>query len=67
VSEERKPFWVKCGKCSHCWAPAYAPMPLEEFAKATGRAICPMCGNGPKNIFVAKQKDGKLLEGQEGK
>lgn len=62
MSEERKPFWVKCGKCSHCWAAAYLPMEMAACAKLMMVSRCPMCGNGPKNNFIAKQKDGVLTE-----
>lgn len=62
MSEERKPFWVKCGKCQHCWAAAYVPMEVALFARVAAKPRCPMCGNGPKNIFVAKQHDGVLQE-----
>ncbi len=61
MSEERKPFWAKCGKCSHCWPAAYAPMELHLFASTIMAAVCPMCGAN-KGIKVAKQDDGKLLE-----
>jgi hypothetical protein len=59
--EERKPFWAKCPKCSHCWAAAYAPMELGAFAKTIMRAACPMCGTH-KGVMIAKQHNGKLLE-----
>lgn len=60
--EERKPFWAKCAKCGHIWIAAYAPMEITAFAKAVGAAHCPMCAAGPKDIRIAKQEDGKLLE-----
>ena len=59
--EEKKPFWVKCGGCKHIWTGAYLPMVAETFAKIAMRQSCPMCG-ARKNIFVAKQDNGKLLE-----
>lgn len=62
MTEERKPFWVKCEPCGHCWAPAYFPMEAGKFAKAAKNVLCPMCGNGPKNIVVAKQHNGVLKE-----
>lgn len=61
MTEERKPFWVKCPTCSHCWPAAYAPMEVEAFAKTVMAARCPMCGQS-KGIGVAKQNDGKLLD-----
>ncbi len=57
---ERKPFWVKCRKCSHCWAAAYLPLTAETFAKIAKRAACPMCGDSKP--VVAKQDNGKLNE-----
>jgi hypothetical protein len=56
---DRKPFLVQCGKCQHVWAAAYLPMEVSLFAKAA-KAVCPMCGNGPKGIFIPKQHDGVL-------
>lgn len=58
----KKPFWVQCGKCRHQWAAAFLPMEAELFGKVAGKACCPMCGNGPKGNFVAKQHDGVLTE-----
>jgi len=60
ADESRKPFWVQCPKCSHCWAAAYMPIDAETFAKLTKRAACPMCGT-TKGIGIAKQDDGRLL------
>lgn len=57
---DHKPFWAKCGACSHCWPAAYAPMELVAFVKTIAAARCPMCGG--KKVFVAKQDNGKLLE-----
>lgn len=59
--EPRKPFWVKCSACQHIWAAAYAPMEASKFAKAIN-SCCPNCAQGPKGIFIAKQKDGVLNE-----
>lgn len=59
-AEARKPFWVKCRKCAHCWAPIYFPFTAEKFAKIAKRAACPMCGEGKP--LVAKQDNGKLNE-----
>lgn len=61
MSETKKPFWVECGKCHHRWPAAYLPMEVSLFAKAA-KAFCPMCGGGPKNVFIPKQKDGVLTE-----
>lgn len=61
MSEARQPFWVKCGACSHVWTAAYLPMEARLFAKVA-KQCCPMCGAGPKNVFIAKQKDGVLNE-----
>lgn len=62
ADETRKPFWIKCGGCCHCWAAAYLPMEASMFGRIAMKAICPMCGNGPKNNLVAKQHDGVLRE-----
>lgn len=64
-SEKRKPFWAKCGGCSHCWPAAYVPMEAITFGRTIKAARCPMCGS-KKNV-VAKQDDGKLLEPENGK
>jgi hypothetical protein len=61
-AEPRKPFWAKCGSCSHCWPAAYAPMEVMAFARTVKAARCPMCGG--KKILVAKQDDGKLQESE---
>lgn len=54
-------FWVKCRACNHTWIAAYLPMEATKFAKVA-KARCPMCAASPKNIFVAKQKNGVLME-----
>lgn len=57
-------FWVKCEPCGHIWAAAYWPMEVALFAKIAKRgSICPKCGE-TKRVYVAKQADGKLLEGE---
>lgn len=60
MSEDRKPFWAKCGACLHCWPAAYLPMAMDKCAEVLKSPRCPMCGG--KNVLVAKQDDGKLLE-----
>lgn len=52
-------FWAKCAACAHCWPAGYYPMPLADFARIIGRAICPKCGG---DALVAKQRDGVLEE-----
>ena len=61
MTDERKPFWVKCVKCSHCWAAAYLPMDVSTFARVAKTAGCPMCGD--KKPIVAKQDCGIFKEG----
>ena len=58
--EARKPFWVKCRLCAHCWAIAFLPMEMGAFAKVAQGAACPMCGD--KKPVIPKQSDGVLLE-----
>lgn len=62
MSAEKKPFWVKCTACSHCWPAAYAPMEADVFLRIclNNSKNCPKCG-APKPV-VAKQKSGDLLE-----
>lgn len=62
MSDEKKPFWAKCGGCNHCWPCAYLPMSLERAGKLLQGLSCPMCGADSEHVFVAKQHDGKLLE-----
>lgn len=57
----KRGFWVKCSACKHTWIAAYLPMELNKFAKVA-KASCPMCAAPPKKVFVAKQKDGVLME-----
>ena len=47
--EEKEPFYVHCGKCSHEWAAAFLPLPINLFAKLA-KALCPMCGSKDVNI-----------------
>jgi hypothetical protein len=51
----RRPFNVRCGACSHEWAPFYLPMELATCAAMLKSARCPMCGNGPDNLFAGTQ------------
>lgn len=62
VVEEKQPFWAKCAGCNHCWICAYYPVELHLMGKILGGLHCPMCGADAKNIRVAKQENGKLLE-----
>ena len=64
ITQARQAFWVRCERCAHCWTAAYLPMELNKFAKVA-KACCPMCAAPPKDVFIARQKHGKLLE-QEG-
>lgn len=62
-TEEKKPFWVKCAACAHCWAVAHLPMEVSLIVKIMKRAKnCPKCG--ATKIVVAKQKSGELLEAE---
>lgn len=49
MSEPKEPFIVHCGKCSHEWAAAFLPMPINLFAKLA-KALCPMCGS--KQVLI---------------
>jgi hypothetical protein len=60
MTDARKPFWVKCEPCNHCWAPVYAPMEVTLFAKIAKATRCPMCGSN--KAVVAKQRHGVLNE-----
>jgi hypothetical protein len=60
MTEARKPFWAKCGACSHCWPAAYIPMEARAWARLVMRAVCPMCGS--RKVLIAKQNDGVLQE-----
>lgn len=61
TEEPSKPFYAKCGQCSHIWPAAYYPVDLTTFAKITKSAACPKCGER-KRVFIAKQEDGILQE-----
>lgn len=61
MTEERKPFFVQCSKCKHCWPAAYYPMEVSAWARIVMKAICPMCGC-TKGHTIPKQADGKLTE-----
>lgn len=58
----RQPQWLKCLKCSHVWIGIYLPMELGKYARLMKKAFCPSCGAAAKDITLAKQKDGRLLE-----
>lgn len=60
MSEERHPFWARCGECGHCWPAAYLPMEMTACAKLLLQAACPMCAS--KKVFIAKQEAGVLKE-----
>lgn len=60
MSDKKKPLWVKCKKCEHCWAGAYYPLNPKTMATLAKHARCPMCGTG--NPWLAKQNNGKLNE-----
>lgn len=60
MAAQRKPFWAKCS-CGHIWPVCYLPMEMMLAAKVMKRASCPVCG-ATKEIGIAKQDDGKLLE-----
>ena len=49
TTEAKEPFLVHCGECSHEWAIAFLPMPVDTFAKLA-KARCPMCGS--KKVFI---------------
>lgn len=61
-AEAKKPFWVICSACGHCWAAAYLPMAARTFAAIVNSSakMCQKCGAGKP--LVAKQNDGVLLE-----
>ena len=66
VTDERKPFLVKCDPCWHTWIAAYTPIPVDAFLRVMKGLCCPMCGAGAKQIvMVVRQsaspgKDGAL-------
>ena len=43
MAENKEPFFVHCGKCSHEWVAAFLPLPIDAFVKL-GKSPCPMCG-----------------------
>lgn len=56
-----KPLWAKCNDCGHTWAAAYYPGAMDRIFRIMEKhADCPKCdGKG----YLAKQKNGVLLEG----
>ena len=62
ADEPKRPFWAKCWGCGHCWPAAYLPMPMGLAGKVLGKLHCPMCGEGPKKVGIAKQDNGRLME-----
>jgi hypothetical protein len=46
--KKKQPFVVHCD-CGHEWTAAYLPMSVTDFAKLTGKILCPMCGG--KEVF----------------
>jgi rubredoxin len=65
MTQQLQPFWVRCTGCQHLFAPACTPMEVGEFVRIIRRAECPSCGVGGKQLRVAKQDSGRLLEGVE--
>lgn len=57
MTEERKPFYLRCGVCGHVWVGAFTPMPLGLFAKVVGAAMCPKSAHDAKNIFLASTEE----------
>jgi hypothetical protein len=51
----RKPFHVRCGACGHVWPVLFTPLPIEKAAAILQSCRCPMCGNGPDNVFAFQQ------------
>lgn len=47
--DEKEPFYVHCEKCSHEWAVAFLPLPVNVFSKLA-KALCPMCGSKKVNV-----------------
>ncbi len=57
LPEESQSVRVKCLKCCHVWIVAYLPLECSAFAKLLGRACCPNCANGPKDVVMASAMD----------
>lgn len=58
---ESRPFWVRCEDCQHTWAPLSLPMEMRKAANIMKlHSKCPNCKG--KNVVVAKQDNGKLIE-----
>ena len=51
MTDEKKPFWAHC-ECGHKWVAAWTPMPMDRMGRLLISLRCPMCGAGPKNIFL---------------
>ena len=45
----KRPVYVHCGNCSHEWAIAFLPLPVDVFCKLC-KTLCPMCGS--EKIFL---------------
>lgn len=60
---ESRPFWVICDDCRHTWSPLALPMEAGKAVKIMMlHNKCPNCGS--KKVMVAKQGNGKLMEGK---
>ena len=62
LGDPRKAFWVKCEPCGYCWAAAYFPIDAGMLSRVTRRLRCQICGARGRDISIAKQADGKLME-----
>lgn len=55
MTQERKPFHVRCQPCGHVWIAGYLPMELAKFANLLKGTKCPNCAAGSKTMFLASE------------
>lgn len=55
MTEERKPFRVRCQPCGHVWVAGYYPMELVKFANLLKGTKCPNCAADSKTMFLAQE------------
>lgn len=52
MTENKRPQWVRCGKCDHEWIGLYLPIEVGELSKIVKGMACPSCASDAKEIYM---------------